>query len=357
MFYTASLVLKALEYDPLKQVNFGYLNLCISDIERTVTSYAAYRTQSLQTPSQMIIEVDTLPEPTRQLVPPVKPRRISMSGYTVAPLTGIKTDISNSVHPSGHHLPSVPPPPYSAHPQHRMHGAYTPGNLPYGMPPSWSQELPGYPRPGYMGSVAGRLQPGMPEGQHGYSTRHSTGAPVGYPTSRLLMAGYGRAPPPPYPGHAAGYDTQRQPLARHPSWPASPSVSSVTSEPRQIVASNADLPVPQVRAPVVQSVKSDTASRLAHPETKPFAVSPSKRIALENKPSVAVPAVSHVNKDSPFYLVCDCNDRLPLIELKVNCKLVEVLGVPWQSFHNSSPSTCHTITETLVCGMWEGREG
>ena len=231
-----------------------------------------------------------------------------MSGFPVAPLTSIKTDNSNSVHLSGQHVPSVPPPPYPMHPQHRMHGAYTPGSLPYSAQPSWSQDLSGYPRPSYMGSVAGRLQPGTPEGQHGYSTRHSTGTPGGFPASRLLMAGYGRAPPPPYPGHAAGYDSQRQPTPAHSSWPtSSPTVSSALSESRQLVAGSAGISISQPRAPLGQtSVQPDTANRLSYPETKPVAVSQTKRVALENKPSVPAPAVSHVNKDSPFYLVCKC---------------------------------------------------
>lgn len=305
-FHTASLVLKALEYNPLKQVNFGYLNLCIADIEKTVTSYAAYRTQSLQTPTQMIIEIDSYPEPTRRLVPQVKPRRISMSGYPVAPLTGVKTDISNSVHPSGQHMPAIPPPPYSAHQQHRMPGTYTPGSLPYGAPPGWSQDLPGYPpRPGYMGSVPGRLPPGTPDGQqvHGYSTRHS--ASGSYPPSRLLMPGYGREmpPPPPYPGHGAGYDTHRQHMAAtHPPWSASvPNTAGAVPESRQLVPGSTSLPAMQARAPVGQTVQDGVANRLS---PKPMSVSPTKRIALESKPSVPVPAVSQPSKDSPFYMVC-----------------------------------------------------
>lgn len=310
-FYTASLVLKALEYNPLKQVNFGYLNLCIADIERTVTSYAAYRTQSLQTPAQMVIEIDSYPEPTRRLVPLVKPRRISMSGYPVAPLTGVKTEMSNSIHPSGQHMPAVPPPPYSAHPQHRMHSTYAPGSLPYNTPPGWSQDLPGYPpRPGFMGSAPGRLPPGTPDGQqvHGYSTRHSTGTGGSYPASRLLMAGFGREmpPPPPYPGHGAGYDSQRQHMAAtHPPWSASVPAATVASpESRQLVSGSTSLPTSQARPPVGQTVQDGVANRLSHPELKPVSVSPTKRIALESKPSVPAPVVSQPSKDSPFYMVC-----------------------------------------------------
>lgn len=311
-FYTASLVLKALEYNPLKQINFGYLNLCISDIERTVTSYAAYRTQSLQTPAQMIVEIDSYPEPTRRLVPPAKPRRMSLSGYPVTPLAGVKADISNSIHPSGQHVPLVPPPPYSAHPQHRMHGTYSPGSLPYSTPPGWSPDLPVYPpRPGYMGSVPGRIPPGTPEGQqvHSYSTRHSTGT-SSYPPSRLLMAGYGREmpPPPPYPGHGAGYDSQRQHMTvAHAPWSASvPAVTTTAaSESRQFVAGSTSFPASQPRTPVGQTVQDGVANRLSHPELKPVSVSPTKRIALESKPSVPAPVISHPKKDSPFYLVCN----------------------------------------------------
>lgn len=292
-------------------MNFGYLNLCIADIERTVTSYAAYRTQSLQTPAQMIVEVDSYPEPTRRLVPPVKPRRISLSGYPVAPLTGVKTDISNSIHPSGQHMPVMPPPPYSAHPQHRMHGTTcTPGSLPYVTSPGGSQDLPGYPpRPGYIGSIAGRMPPGTPDGQqlHSYSTRHSTGTGGSFPQSRLLVAGYGREmpPPPPYPGHGAGYDSQRQHMAvTHPPWSASvPAAAGATSESRQLLSGSTSLQAVQGRAPVAQTVQDGVANRLSHPEPKPVSVSPTKRIALESKPTIPAPVVQS-NKDSPFYMVC-----------------------------------------------------
>lgn len=301
VYYTASLVLRAMDYNPLKQVNFGYLNLCISDIERTVTSYAAYRTQSLQTPSQMIVEIDLHPEPTRRLVPPLKLRRISMSGYPVAQSSGGKPDISNSVHPSGQHMPSVPPPPYPTHPQHRLPAAYTPGNLHYSVPPGWSQDIPGYPRPGYIGPGTSRMPPATPEGQHGYSTRHSAGGTGSFPASRLLISGYGRAPPPPYPGH--GHDAQRQPLPPHPSW-SSPAVGIATAESRQLVSGTINFSAAQARTPVGPTVQDGTTNRLPHPETKSVSVSPTKRIALENKPSVLTPAALHVNKDSPFYLVC-----------------------------------------------------
>lgn len=300
VFYTASLVLRALDYNPLKQVNFGYLNLCISDIERTVTSYAGYRTQSLQTPSQMITEIDSYPEPTRRLVPPVKVRRLSLSGHPVMSLSGVRTNISNIVHLTGQHVPTVPPPPYSALPLHKVPGALSPANLSHSMPQVLSHEGMGFPHPGYMGSVTSRLQPPTPEGQHGYSTRHSTGSVPSYPASRLLMAGYGRAPPPPYPGHGTGFDAQRQPSTSHSSWSSSV-VSSGAAESRQFTSGNASLSVSQSRS---QAVQDNVSSRLSRPETKAVSVSPTKRIALESKPVVPSPSVVHVGKDSPFYLVC-----------------------------------------------------
>ncbi|XP_068750575.1 helicase domino-like isoform X1 [Montipora capricornis] len=309
VFYTASLVLKAMDYNPLKQVNFGYLNLCISDIERTVTSYTAYRTQSLQTPSQMIVEIDSYPEPTRRLVPPVKLRRISMSGHPLTSYTGVRADVSNSVHQADQHMPSVPPPPYPAHPHHRIPTAYPPANLSHSVPHGLSPEVMGYPRPSYVGSATSRLQPAMPEGQHGYSTRHSAGSAGSFSASRLLMAGFGRAPPPPYPGHGAGFDAQRQPLPSHPSW-SSPVVSSSTAESRTFVSGNANFPVSQSRPQAVQD--SSTTSRLSYPETKSVSVSPNKRIALDNKSSLPAPSMSHVSKDSPFYLESLVDKRIAL---------------------------------------------
>lgn len=324
-FYTASLVLRALDYNPLKHVSFGYLNLCVADIERTVTSYAAYRSQTLQTPAKMIVEIDSYPEPTRRLVPPVKPRRISLSGHPVPPLGSVKTDISNSIHPSGQHMPHVPPPPYSAHQQHRVHPTYTPGAIPYGIPPGWSQDHS--QRPGFGGSLPGRMPPGTPEGQqpHSYSTRHSSGAPTGFPASRILLSGFGREmpPPPPYPGPGAGYESQRQHLAAGQSpWSASvPSATGVAVESHQSVPSSASFPAAQNRAPVGQTVQDGVAIRLPHPESKP--VSPTKRIALESKTSLPARAVTQANKDSPFFLENLSEKRLK--ERKQ--KLVRILRV------------------------------
>ena len=302
VFCTASLVLRALDYNPLKQVNFGYLNLRMSDIEKTVTSYAAYRTQTLQTSSQMIMEIDSYPEPTRHLVPPIKVRRLSLSGHPVMSLSGVRTDISNSGHLTGQHVPTVPPPPYPALPVHKVPAAFSPSNLPHNLPQVLSHEGMGFPRPGYMGSVTSRLQPPTPEGQHGYSTRHSTGSVPSYPASRLLMAGYGRAPPPPYPGHGTGFDAQRQPSTSHSSWSSSVA-SSGAAESRQFASGNVNLSVSQSRS---QAAQDNVSSRLSHPETKAVSVSPTKRIALESKLVVPSPSVVHVGKDSPFYLVCSC---------------------------------------------------
>ncbi|KAJ7388077.1 hypothetical protein OS493_039951 [Desmophyllum pertusum] len=145
-------------------------------------------------------------------------------------------------------------------------GTYTPGSLPYSTPPGWSPDLPVYPpRPGYMGSVPGRIPPGTHEGQqvHSYSTRHSTGT-SSYPPSRLLMAGYGREmpPPPPYPGHGAGYDSQRQHMTvAHAPWSASvPAVTTTAaSESRQFVAGSTSFPASQPRTPVGQTVQDGVA--------------------------------------------------------------------------------------------------
>ena len=315
MFYTASLVLRATEYDPLRNVNFGYLNLCTADIERTVTSYAAYRTQSLETAAQMIIDADFYPKPIRLLVPPVKPRRMSLSPYPVPTLTGPKSDMTNSVQSSGARMPSVPPPPYSAHPDQKMYSPYSSVSAPYNAQPGWSSEVPGHHRPpGYVGSIPGmhpgRLQSATPEGQlgHGYSTRHSAGANIAYSTQRMLIAGLGRGmpPPPPYPGPGGVYESQRQQILAHaPRSASATSVSGVTQEQGQVFQGSPSVSaVQQTRLPVGQTHQDSVVKKSSYPEPKSLSVSPTKRIALEGKPTASASVISELNKDSPFYLVC-----------------------------------------------------
>ncbi|XP_063967591.1 helicase SRCAP-like [Lytechinus pictus] len=77
LYYTASLVHRAMEYNPLKQVSLQALNLCIADLEISMPAYAAHRTCQLQTPRKLIEEIDSAPEPPSR--PPkvkVKPGKL-----------------------------------------------------------------------------------------------------------------------------------------------------------------------------------------------------------------------------------------------------------------------------------------
>ncbi|XP_041456348.1 helicase domino-like isoform X3 [Lytechinus variegatus] len=77
LYYTASLVHRVMEYNPLKQVSLQALNLCIADLEISMPAYAAHRTCQLQTPRKLIEEIDSAPEPPSR--PPkvkVKPGKL-----------------------------------------------------------------------------------------------------------------------------------------------------------------------------------------------------------------------------------------------------------------------------------------
>ncbi|XP_071946523.1 helicase domino-like isoform X2 [Antedon mediterranea] len=70
VYRTAALVVKALEYDPFKQIKFESFNLCLADHELNLAAYAAHRIKQLQTPRPLIEEIDSLPEP------PARPNKV-----------------------------------------------------------------------------------------------------------------------------------------------------------------------------------------------------------------------------------------------------------------------------------------
>ncbi|XP_030847901.1 helicase domino isoform X4 [Strongylocentrotus purpuratus] len=72
LYYTASLVHRVMEYNPLKQVSLRALNLCIADLEISLPAYAAHRTCQLQTPRKLIEEIDSAP------APPSRPPRVKV---------------------------------------------------------------------------------------------------------------------------------------------------------------------------------------------------------------------------------------------------------------------------------------
>ncbi|XP_033627174.1 helicase SRCAP-like isoform X2 [Asterias rubens] len=62
-YYTASLITKALEHDPHKNVSLNALRMCIANLEMILPAYAAHRIKQLQTPRPLIEEIDSAPDP------------------------------------------------------------------------------------------------------------------------------------------------------------------------------------------------------------------------------------------------------------------------------------------------------
>ena len=281
VYHTASLVLTALEKHPLSRVTFGHLNLCIADIEKTITSYADFRTQHLRTPRQLIMEIDSIPSRSRFLIPPGKLRRPSASPLPMAAAT-LRPDQANSVHPAGVPASSAAPPLGSDH--RAYHPASTAGPL-FSATPSWPHEPPGYMRQPHTGTILPPVSPGrlpLDGHKHSYMTRHSTGPGV-------PIGGFGRdVLPPPYPAQGSympyGY-------CPHDSLTPGPFLNQ---EGRADLHGKASVPVPPLTASRPPENKpEDTAP-------KPLLVSPTKKIALDKPP---VRDRTSDRRTSPFYLV------------------------------------------------------
>lgn len=277
--YTSSLIMKALEYDPFKHVNLGFLNLCLADIETNVTSYAAYRTQSLQTPKQLIVEIDSIPTTATPLVPPAKPKRMPTMSYPLSP--AVSYDGTNSIHPG--------PMTYSSNQHFQDHRAFPP----YGAM-MWHQDGSPYgPRPAINPAVAmqqSRLSP-----SHNYSTRNSSGE-MGRTQSQYQMGlAKPMPPPPPYPGHPVGMDSNN--WSNIPVPPLDPSGFG----PGGSVQPSMPVTSPIMRHPP-QAVSHGRVLDAGHPEPVAVQVSPTKKLALEKKLG-NVESVPKENRSSPFFLV------------------------------------------------------
>jgi hypothetical protein len=282
VYYTSSLIMQALEYEPFKHVNLGFLNLSLADIETTVTSYAAYRTQSLQTPKQLIVEIDRIPEIATPLVPAARPSKMSGMNFQVS--CAVNFDGTNSVHPAAAT--------YSSNQHFQDHRAFPP----YGAM-MWHQDGSPYgPRPGISPSATmqqSRLSPAAPA--HSYLTRHNS-SDMGRTQSQYPMGlTKPMPPPPPYPGHSAGIDSNNWSNASTPPLDPSGFTSGGTAQS-----------VTPVTSPVVrQSSQAISHARVldaGHPEPVPIQVSPTKKLAVEKKPG-NVETASRENRSSPFYLV------------------------------------------------------
>ncbi|XP_064649340.1 helicase domino-like isoform X3 [Lineus longissimus] len=74
-YTTASLVLKALEYEPLKKVDFFSLYPSLADLEVSLPAFAAHRIKKLQAQKPLIVEIDDQPDP------PPRPKPIPLKSF------------------------------------------------------------------------------------------------------------------------------------------------------------------------------------------------------------------------------------------------------------------------------------
>lgn len=276
VYHTSSLVLRALEFDPFKKVSLGFLNLCLADIELTVTSYASYRTHSLQTPKRLITEIDNIPDKPPCLVPPVKTRKAPGIGQLLVPPVRYDT---NSIHPTTTAT-------YTANQQD--HHAFPPVSSPYGSMMWYQDGMPYGPRPGNVLPMSLQqprmVTPVSNTTPHNYQTRLAPGDltrtqfPYGLPTKMM-------APPPPYPGHQ---------VAVAPSQSLEQSIGHLEQRP--------PIPSPSIQQGV-QSVSQSRSLDAGQPELpKPVQISPTKKLAIEKKP-IPQPTAPQENRNSPFFLV------------------------------------------------------
>ncbi|KAJ8043053.1 Helicase domino [Holothuria leucospilota] len=99
-YQTASDVVKALDYHPLKHVSLANFNLCLADLELTLPAYIAHRTRQLQTPRKLIEEIDSIP------LPPPRPPRLKMKPGKLLTPPGV-AHVQRDKLPLGRNSPSL----------------------------------------------------------------------------------------------------------------------------------------------------------------------------------------------------------------------------------------------------------
>ena len=72
VYTTASLVLTALDENPLNTINFYTMNLILTQLEFNLSAFARHRVRQLQTPRELITEIDSYTPPETPLLFPVK---------------------------------------------------------------------------------------------------------------------------------------------------------------------------------------------------------------------------------------------------------------------------------------------
>ncbi|CAH1801795.1 unnamed protein product, partial [Owenia fusiformis] len=94
-YSTPSLVLKALEKDPLDEVNPLDLHPSLADMELQLPAFMAHRVKKLQTPRPLIEEIDSQPPPA----PRPRPVRLKFRSASPAPKPGTPTGRSSPFAP------------------------------------------------------------------------------------------------------------------------------------------------------------------------------------------------------------------------------------------------------------------
>ncbi|XP_074640439.1 helicase domino-like isoform X2 [Tubulanus polymorphus] len=87
-FYTASIVLRALEKNPFDHIDLCSLYPCIADVELSLPAFAAHRIKKLQSPKRLIVEIDEQP------LPAPRPKPVALKSFlmkNLAPPTAMPT--------------------------------------------------------------------------------------------------------------------------------------------------------------------------------------------------------------------------------------------------------------------------
>ena len=265
----------------------GFLNLSLADIEREVTCYASIRSKYLQTPRRLILEIDSHPEPAKTFVPPTRHRPLQLPSSSTSQISQVttKTKAYNSIHSQLQYPSYGHPPPY---PQNQDQRGYPyMATAPYSQSNWISNQTSGFGTHSYNGSLLStpsRLHSARTDlHSHNYLTRQNStgfdfsGSHASYTPSELSM---NLPPPPPYTASHVSLSFRH--LSAIPG-----STHEMQFDRSQTV---------QDGAPRVDHLNSVTGIK-KDSSPKPFAVSPTKKIALDEN------AGKSIDKKSPFYLV------------------------------------------------------
>ncbi|XP_064613460.1 helicase SRCAP-like isoform X3 [Liolophura sinensis] len=105
-----SKVLQALEYNPFTMIDIRTLFPSLVDMEKDLPAFVAHRVKKLQTPHQLIVEIDSQPDPPPRLKPAKKPVVFRSVSPLVQSVSGRSSPLAAAVSPSiaGQNRPASP---------------------------------------------------------------------------------------------------------------------------------------------------------------------------------------------------------------------------------------------------------